>query len=368
MHRRISQLDIYLVGGAVRDELLGRPIKERDWVIVGATPEDLIALSFQPVGKDFPVFLHPETHEEYALARTERKTSKGYKGFKFYAAPDVSLKEDLKRRDLTINAIAKAPDGTLIDPYHGQSDIRDHWLRHVSPAFAEDPVRILRIARFASTLPNFNVHPDTNLLMVEMVKTGEVDALVAERVWKEFSRTLETNAPHRFFEVLATCNALHILFPEFINNPQSINALQRAVTASSSGIIRFASLLHALPSKSIQYLCRRYRAPNDYSALALLVAKNIEHYKLLDTHDSNAILKLLRITDAFRRKERFSQFLTVCDIVLAQESKQVILIKALEAANTVDTTILQEKNLVGSAFGEAVYQLQLDAIQTTLEK
>ncbi|EKD92292.1 MAG: hypothetical protein ACD_29C00083G0003, partial [uncultured bacterium] len=217
-------MKVFLVGGAVRDELLGRSITERDWVVVGSSPEELIASNFQPVGKDFPVFLHPKTHEEYALARTERKTGRGYKGFHFYTSPNVTLEEDLERRDLTINAMAKSESGQFIDLFGGQADLKAKLLHHVSPAFSEDPVRVLRVARFAALLPNFQVHPETNRLMSHMVQQGEIDALVSERVWKELSRALENENPCRFFEVLDACGALVILFPALLKNAGGFEA------------------------------------------------------------------------------------------------------------------------------------------------
>ena len=209
-------MQIYLVGGAVRDKLLKRPFHERDWVVVGATPEAMLSLGYRQVGKDFPVFLHPESHEEYALARTERKMAPGYYGFNVHATPDVTLEEDLLRRDLTINAMAEQHDGTLVDPFNGQQDIKDRVLRHVSPAFSEDPVRILRLARFAARFAHlgFTIAEETMMLMREMVESGEVDALVAERVWAELDKALGEQSPSRFFEVLRECGALARLFPE----------------------------------------------------------------------------------------------------------------------------------------------------------
>ena len=207
-------MESYIVGGAVRDALLNRPVNDRDWVVVGATPSEMRSLGFTPVGADFPVFLHPDTKEEYALARTERKTAAGYHGFSFHAAPDVTLEEDLQRRDLTINAMARAADGTLIDPHGGQCDLAARVLRHVGPAFAEDPVRILRLARFAARFGNFNVAPETTTLMRRMVEQGKVDALVPERVWQELARGLMEVQPSRLFEVLRSCGALARLLPE----------------------------------------------------------------------------------------------------------------------------------------------------------
>lgn len=255
---------IYLVGGAVRDQLLGRLVKERDWVVVGATPEAMLALGYRPVGKDFPVFLHPETHEEYALARTERKIGPGYHGFACTASPDVTLEEDLKRRDLTINAIAQTPSGDIIDPYGGVQDIQDRVLRHVSPAFVEDPVRILRLARFAARYSGlgFYVAPETRVLMQQMVMQGEVDHLVAERVWQELERALGEAEPGQFFEVLRSCSALAVIFPEIdrlFGVPQSpqwhpeidtgvhtLMVLAQATRLTSSIPVRFAALVHDL--------------------------------------------------------------------------------------------------------------------------
>ena len=207
-------MQTYLVGGAVRDELLGFSVQDKDYVVVGATPEEMEAAGYRPVGKDFPVFLHPHTHDEYALARTERKTAKGYKGFSVHASPEVTLEQDLARRDLTINAIAKSSDGQLIDPYHGLLDIQSKTLRHVSEAFAEDPVRILRAARFSARLSDFSVAPETIVLMQKMVVAGEVDALVAERVWQELAKGLMESQPSRMFEVLRACGALQKIMPE----------------------------------------------------------------------------------------------------------------------------------------------------------
>ncbi|MDH3948278.1 MAG: multifunctional CCA addition/repair protein, partial [Gammaproteobacteria bacterium] len=257
-------MQIYKVGGCVRDELLGLPVKDRDWVVVGTTPQEMLDAGYKPVGKDFPVFLHPETHEEYALARTERKTAPGYTGFAFHAAADVTLEEDLLRRDLTINAMAETPAGELIDPYHGRDDLQHRLLRHVSPAFVEDPVRILRVARFAARLAEFDfqVAEETMRLMREMVSNGEVDALVPERVWQETVRALSEAVPTRFFEVLRECGALAKLFPELEqlygvpqppeHHPEidtgvhTMMVLQQAARLSNDPAVRFAALVHDL--------------------------------------------------------------------------------------------------------------------------
>ena len=262
-------MKIYQVGGAVRDRLLGRPVSDRDWVVVGATPQAMLDRGFQPVGKDFPVFLHPDSHEEYALARTERKTAPGYHGFSVHAAPDVTLEQDLSRRDLTINAMAEGPDGEIIDPCGGQRDLAARCLRHVSPAFAEDPVRILRLARFAARFTDFTVAPETLALMRRMVEAGEVDALVAERVWQEVSRGLMEARPSRMFEVLRDCGALARLAPELdrlFGVPQPpqhhpeidtgvhvLMVLDQSAAAAAPLAVRYACLCHDLGKGCLLY-------------------------------------------------------------------------------------------------------------------
>lgn len=350
----------------MRDELLGLPVKEKDWVVVGATPEELLAKGFQPVGKDFPVFLHPKTHEEYALARTERKVGKGYKGFTFHAEPDVKLEEDLKRRDLTINAMARSDDGTLIDPYGGQNDLSNKILRHVSPAFSEDPVRILRLARFASKLPEFTVDPETNKLMQTMVTNGEVNALVAERVWQEFSRALLEKQPIRFFEILNDCNALAILFPTIHLNGRGILALNRAASSSSSGPIRFAALMHDINLKNINEYAQRYRIPKEYTDLAALVCQHIPSYMNITTVDAETLLEFIKKADALRRPNRFENFIEVCRLCLEDnehKKRMQRLQSAIKAIQDIDISQLQEKNLKGKDFADALQQLQLQAIK-----
>lgn len=357
-------MKIFLVGGAVRDELLGKSVRERDWVVVGSTPEEMLSRGFQPVGKDFPVFLHPKTHEEYALARTERKTGKGYKGFHFYASPDVTLEDDLIRRDLTINAMAKdAETGELFDPHHGRDDLQKKILRHVSPAFSEDPVRILRLARLASDLPDFHVDATTNQLMQEMVTSGEADALVAERVWKELSRALTAKNPLQFFEVLKNCDALFVLFPE-LKKACNLIALKNAIHLSSEGTIRFAALLHDLLRDDIQSLCNRYRIPNEFRELALLVSQFHTTYHLLDVQDAKSLLHILKSIDAFRRPERFSKWIIVCHAIYENQNYKTILMQALAAAKSVDIKPLLEKQLQGKAFAEALSDLQLKAVES----
>lgn len=342
-------MKIYLVGGAVRDELLKIPVKERDYVVVGANPEDLIKQGFVGVGKSFPVFLHPQTKEEYALARTERKTAGGYHGFEFNTAKDVTLEEDLARRDLTINAMAKGPDGEIIDPYDGQKDLKLKLLRHVSPAFVEDPVRVLRVARFAARFASlgFRVAEDTMTLMQKMVKDGEIDYLVKERVWKELQRALEEPVPAEFIRVLRAAGALKVVLSEvdaLYGVPQSPSShpevdtgihielvLTQAAKLSDDPEVRFAALVHdvgkALTPKEflpkhphheqkgallVKAMCERLNVPKEYQALAILVAKY--HGDCYEAHNKSAtqLLELFNHCDFFRRPERFEKILLAC--------------------------------------------------------
>jgi tRNA nucleotidyltransferase (CCA-adding enzyme) len=363
-------METYLVGGAVRDALLGLPVDERDWVVVGATPEEMLRLGFQPVGKDFPVFLHPETHEEYALARTERKIGKGYKGFTFYSAPDVSLIADLQRRDLTINAIAQTSDGRLIDPYGGQADLTHRILRHVSPAFQEDPVRILRIARFAARFTEFSIHPDTLALMQHMVNNGEVNALVAERVWQEFARALAAKNPLRFLTVLASCGALAVLFPEIQLTDAVQQAVNNAIQSSPAATVRFAALLHPLEENAVRALCQRYRIPREYTDLAILTACWHREYQCINQATApQMIFHLLKATDARRRPERFQQFLTACEACsgTSQASTEQFLKTCAQKMQIIDTKPLQEQGLRGDEFSSALEKLQLKMIQIELQ-
>jgi tRNA nucleotidyltransferase (CCA-adding enzyme) len=318
----------YVVGGAVRDELLGLAVADRDWVVVGATPEDMARAGFQPVGKDFPVFLHPETHEEYALARTERKSGRGYKGFTVYASPDVTLEDDLRRRDLTINAMARDEAGRLVDPFGGEKDLREGVLRHVSEAFEEDPVRILRVARFVARF-GFRIAPETQQLMRRMVELGEADHLVAERVWQEFSRGLLARHPARMLEVLAECGLAARLLPELKNERA---ALERAAAANAVSPVRFAVLCWGLEEKSIASLCERLRAPNEERELAVTAARC---RPMLQAQTPEQLLELLKRGDAIRRRERFAQLLQAAK--LAQPALDLQLVeRALEAAAGVD--------------------------------
>lgn len=340
----------YTVGGAVRDGLLGLPVKDRDHVVVGATPQELLEQGFRPVGKDFPVFLHPDTHEEYALARTERKTAPGYKGFAFHAAPDVTLEDDLARRDLTINAIAQDEDGSLVDPYHGQADIERRIFRHVSDAFIEDPVRILRLARFAARFADFTVAPETNELMRRMVADGEVDALVPERVWQEIARGLMERKPSRMFEVLRGCGALARIMPELdalwgVPQPEKWHpeidtgvhvmlVIDWAAAQDYPLPVRFAALMHDLgkgttppemwprhhghEARSVQLVeqvCARLKVPGDCRDLALMTAR--EHGNVGRAFEMRpaTLVTLFARCDAFRKPQRFVDMLRAseCD-------------------------------------------------------
>jgi len=313
-------MQVYLVGGAVRDELLGRSVQERDWVVVGATPEELLRQGYRAAGRDFPVFLHPLTHEEYALARLERKVGPGYRGFTTEYSPAVSLAEDLRRRDLTINAMARAADGQIIDPYGGQQDLRQRRLRHVSDAFAEDPVRILRVARFAARFAplGFTIAPETAALMQRMVAAGEAAALVSERVWRELERALGEAQPTRFFEVLAACGALPVLMPELAPQLEpALAALARAAGNGAAPPVRCAALLAGLDEAPLEALCTRLRAPNEYRELAQLGARlrtAVLHGgsgPALLPGDPAGLLALFELADAFRRPERFELWLQV---------------------------------------------------------
>ena len=316
----------YVVGGAVRDELLGVPVADRDWVVVGATPEEMVAAGYRPVGSDFPVFLHPQTHEEYALARTERKRGRGYKGFTVHAAPDVTLEQDLARRDLTINAMARDESGGLIDPFGGARDLRDGVLRHVSEAFVEDPVRVLRLARFAARYA-FRVADETLALVRRMVAAGELEHLVAERVWQEFARGLAEPQPARMFETLDASGALAPLFPELRVDRA---ALERAAKENASLDVRFALLAWPVAEPAMRALCERLRVPNDERELALAICRCKDLIVVADSVAPAEILQLLKRADAFRRPERFSALLSAAR--LAQPGVAATRIEAARAA------------------------------------
>jgi tRNA nucleotidyltransferase (CCA-adding enzyme) len=399
----------YLVGGAVRDRLLGRPATEHDYVVVGATPDDLVALGLRPVGKDFPVFLHPRTGEQYALARTERKTGPGYHGFETRFAPDVTLEEDLARRDLTINAMASDDDGNVIDPYGGRRDLEARLLRHVSPAFVEDPLRVLRVARFASRFAGlgFTVAPATLELMRSIAASGELTALVPERVWVETERALGEQQPAVYFEVLRACGALEVVFPEIaalfgVPQPEkwhpeidtglhTMQVLDVAAQTSADTTVRFAALVHDLgkgvtpraewPSHVgheaagaalIEKLCARLRAPNDHRELAVLVARHHAKVHRVAELRPGTLLDLLEQTDAFRRGERFERMLVACEadargrgpqLRVAPYPQAALLRRVRDAAAAVrlDPAIVAAES--GPVIAERMRSARIDAIR-----
>ncbi|WP_096671663.1 multifunctional CCA addition/repair protein [Polaromonas sp. AET17H-212] len=415
-------MEIFMVGGAVRDALLGLPVQDHDWVVVGATPGELTALGYLPVGKDFPVFLHPQTREEYALARTERNTARGYRGFAVHAAPDVTLEEDLARRDLTINSIAaparskragagfEADFSALIDPYGGQRDIRDKVLRHVTDAFREDPVRILRLARFAARFDDFTVAPETMALMREMVTHGEVDALVAERVWQELARGLMERTPSRMFDVLRECGALQHLLPEvekLWGVPQSpeyhpevdtgvhlMMVLDMSAQLQASLPVRFACLGHDLGKGStavellprhigheergvrlLKDVCGRLRVPTDCRELAEVVAREHGNIHRSAEFGAAALVRLLERCDAFRKPQRFGDILLACECDArgrlgfqntAYPQRQR-LAQALQAAQSVVTASIAEAaqaaGLSGPKIGDMIHAARVQALQ-----
>jgi tRNA nucleotidyltransferase (CCA-adding enzyme) len=398
-----SHLNIYCVGGAVRDELLGVPVKDHDYVVVGSAAEEMLKLGYKPVGKDFPVFLHPKTHEEYALARTERKVSKGYKGFAVYASPDVTLEEDLARRDFTMNAIAKSADGRMVDPYHGQSDIQKKTIRHVGEAFVEDPVRILRAARFSARYTDFTIAPETMTLMQQMVTDGEVDALVSERVWQELSKGLMEKKPSRMFEVLRACGALEKILPELaclwgVPQPEKhhpeidtgihvMMVLDYAAKQNFGLSVRFAALMHDLgkgttPKKVlprhighdergaeiVKEVSKRLRVPNDCRELAYIVAKfHIKAHQVMAMKPST-LLKLLIDLDAIRQTERFENFLQACESDsrgrLGLENIPIpeaeIMRQALQAAISVNAGEIAQE------YTEPVYEARLAKVKSVM--
>lgn len=403
-------MQTYIVGGAVRDALLGFAVKDKDYVVVGSTPEAMLAAGFKPVGKDFPVFLHPETRDEYALARTERKTAKGYKGFAIHASPEVTLEQDLARRDLTINAIARANDGQLVDPFNGIADIKSRTLRHVSDAFAEDPVRILRVARFSARLVDFNVAPETMELMRQMVEAGEVDALVAERVWQELAKGLMEQKPSRMFEVLRNCGALQKILPELdrlwgvpqpeLHHPEIdtgvhiMMVIDYAASQNFSLPIRFAALMHDLgkgttprellpkhigheqrSANLLKEVCKRLRVPNDCKELGVMTAKF--HGKLHQAPQMrpSTLLEFLIELDAIRQPERFKDFLKACEsdsrgrtgYADCQTPAADLMLRVLNAAAAVDAGAVAAACAATEQIKIKVFESRLEAVKASLQ-
>jgi tRNA nucleotidyltransferase (CCA-adding enzyme) len=401
-------MQFYKVGGAVRDRLLGKPVVDIDWVVVGATTDEMLIKGYRPVGTDFPVFLHPLTGEEYALARTERKSGRGYGGFVFHADPDVTLEEDLVRRDLTINAIAEDKDGHLTDPYHGQNDLRDRILRHVSPAFAEDPLRVLRVARFAARYApdGFSIAPQTLELMRELSHSGELQALTPERSWKEISRALMENQPQVFIRVLRDCDALKVLFPEIdalfgVPQPEAhhpeidtglhvLSVLEQSAIFHQPLSVRWACLLHDLGKgltpeadwprhiahehtglKLIKAVNKRFKVPRDCQELALLVGQYHTHgHRALELKPST-LLDLLQSFDVYRRPQRFEEFVVACEMDargrkgLEDRSypQAEYLRGAAVTAREVQVQPLLDQGFQGQELGEALKQERLDALK-----
>ncbi len=412
--RTLRRMKLYMVGGAVRDELLDVPVHDRDWVAVGATPQELISQGYVPVGRDFPVFLHPVTREEVALARTERKTAPGYHGFAFHADRDVTLEEDLARRDLTINAMARDDDGTLVDPFGGARDLAAKCLRHVSSAFAEDPVRILRLARFAARLADFSVADETMALMRQMVDSGEVDALVAERVWQELSRGLMEARPSRMFEVLRECGALARILPEVdrlwgvpqppAHHPEVdtgrhlLLVLDMCARLQAPLPVRFACLGHDLgkgttpedvlprhiahekrSEQLVREISERWKVPADCRELAEVVAREHGNVHRSESLGAAALLRLLERCDALRRPERFGQLLLACECDargrLGLEERpyppRARLSQALALARSVDSAAVAaqatERGQRGPAIGAAIHAARAHAIAQGLQ-
>jgi tRNA nucleotidyltransferase (CCA-adding enzyme) len=406
-------MQTYKVGGAVRDALLGLPVNDRDWVVVGATPSELIAAGFLPVGKDFPVFLHPETREEYALARTERKTAPGYRGFSFHAEPGVTLEQDLARRDLTINAMAQDDSGRLIDPFNGQADVKDRVFRHVTNAFREDPVRILRVARLAARFADFSVAPETMALMREMVETGEADALVAERVWQELARGLMEHKPSRMFELLRECGALARLLPEvdrLWGVPQRADyhpevdtgvhlmmVLDMSARLQASLPVRFACLTHDLgkgttppeilprhigheerSARLLKKVCDRLRIPAECRELADVVAREHGNIHRSGEFGAAAVVRLLERCDGFRKPQRFESVLLACECDARGRGgleekpypQRERLLAALKAAQAVSTHEIAEQarqeGIEGPRVGEMIHNMRVQAVAQLL--
>lgn len=401
-------MQTYLVGGCVRDKLLGLTVNDRDWVVVGASPEQMLAQDFRPVGKDFPVFLHPDTQEEYALARTERKTGRGYQGFTVFAAPEVTLEQDLARRDLTINAMAETADGDIIDPFNGLEDLHNKILRHVSPAFVEDPVRVLRIARFAARF-GFTIAEETRRLIQQMVTNGELEHLVPERVWQELSKALLSAQPSLFFTSLRDAGALSVLFPEvdrLFGVPQDAKwhpevdtgihvmmVIDQAARLSDDLAVRFSALCHDLgkgltpatilprhtghEAKGIdltQQLCQRLRVPKDIASLAIKVAEYHTDVHLLFELPAERVLEVMEGLDSFRRPERFTQFLLAGEADFrgrpgyenAVYQEKGAFAACFDVAATIKAHTFIESGLTGPAIANAIRQQRIDAIDRLL--
>lgn len=360
----LSKDNIYLVGGAVRDQLLKRPVKEKDWVVVGETQASMLAMGFQQVGKDFPVFLHPQTKEEYALARKERKIAKGYHGFEFDTTASVTLQEDLLRRDLTINAIAQDNAGRIIDPYHGTDDLKNKILRHVSPAFVEDPVRILRVARFAARFPEFVVADETNNLMKKMAEDGEVDALVSERVWKEFEKAMSECAPWRFIEVLSDCNALPILFSIFNNKKTEVILCLKKISEATVDVFERVVLMMAATNslEAIKSLCQHYRAPKAIFEMITLFMNYLNDYLVINKKSSIELLELFISLDAFRREERFKQWLKLCEIKTVSTEPSVYLLMAFNLIKKIELPKEVMEKYTGESMAAYIFQRRLERL------
>lgn len=405
-------MQIYKVGGAVRDRLLSRPVTDIDWVVVGATVEQMQAQGYRPVGADFPVFLHPHSGEEYALARTERKSGRGYGGFTFHASPEVTLEEDLVRRDLTINAMAEDEQGRITDPYKGQQDLKDRVLRHVSPAFAEDPLRVLRVARFAARYAGlgFQVAPETLALMRELSESGELQALTAERSWKEIARALMEEQPQVFIQVLRDCGALKQLMPELdvlfgvpqpaAHHPEidtgvhTLSVLEQAARHNQPLTVRWACLLHDLGKgltpeeewprhiahehrglKAIKAVNQRFKVPRDCQELALLVGEYHTHGHRALELKASTLLELLQRFDVYRRPQRFEEFIAACEMdargrlgLEERDYPQAAYLRgAADAARAVAVQPLVEKGFTGQGLGEAIKRERLNALKAYKE-
>lgn len=352
-------MEVYLVGGAVRDELLDYPVVERDWVVVGCTPQQMLDLKYRQVGKDFPVFLHPQSKEEYALARTERKSGKGYTGFVCDTDPSITLEQDLSRRDLTVNAMARDESGKLIDPYGGEADLEARLLRHVSPAFVEDPLRVLRVARFAARYGHlgFTVAPETMALMTLIAAGDELLLLPAERIWSEIEKALSERSPAQFFSTLETCGALEVLFQELGTDSNAIARLELAHQHGGQDETLFAVLLAQLPSAAATQLCQRLHAPRRFRELALMCVQFGNSYQQAAELEAEELLRLLEQTDALRRAQRFEQFLAACALAFpAAAGNSLLLQKAQLACAAVDIKSLAELNLSGRELGQRIRQ------------